>query len=152
MRDKSASLGIALRLGIVVLLAAALAACAARSTTTKSDYDETGRPSSGYSVQATVVGKERARIDEALTLVRSGDYASGIAILEAMHRDPDLADSWREEVLIELGELHGMPLNPQRDPRKAATYLEELLARYPESKYAERAHELLKTYGIGEEE
>jgi len=126
--------------------------CAARSTTTISDYDETGRPTSSYSVQATVTGKENARIDEALARVRDGDYAGGIAILEGMNREPSLSDSWRQEVLIQLGEIHGMPLNPRRDPKKAATFLEELLRRYPDSKHAQRARELLHTYGIDKDD
>ncbi len=117
--------------------------CGVHTQTQRSDFDEQGRRADNYSVQATIVGKEKAQLENARTLARSGDYPGAIALLEPLHARHDLDAKLRQEILLTLGEMYGAPLNAQRDYAKGRTCLEELLKDYPDSEHADRARKLL---------
>ena len=129
----------------MVVLGAAVLGCGVQTRTESHDYDETGRPADSYSVQATVIGKERAQLDRARALARDGDYANAIATLTPLHGRRDLDAKLQADILLALGEMHAAPLNAQRDDAKARLYLEELLRDHPDSEHADRARKLLDT-------
>ena len=117
--------------------------CGVHSQTQMSDFDEQGQRADNYSVQTTIVGKEKAQLDNARTLARSGDYPGAISLLEPLHTRHDLDAKLRQEILLTLGEMYGAPLNAQRDYAKGRACLEELLKDYPDSEHADRARKLL---------
>lgn len=125
-----------------VILAAGLG-CGLRTRTETRDYDEQGRRADGYSVQATVVGKERAQLDTARALARVGDYAAAITALTPLHGRRDLDPELQQDILLTLGEMHAAPLNAHRDYAKSRQYLEELVRDHPDSEHADRARKLL---------
>ena len=128
------------------VLGAACVGCSVSTRTQTQEYDETGRPADGYSVQATLVGKERSQLDRARGLARDGDYAGAIATLTPLHGRRDIDPKLQQEILLTLGEMHAAPLNAQRDYDKARSYIEELLRDHPDSEHAERARKLLDTF------
>ena len=127
----------------VVLVLVASTGCGVHSQTQMSDFDEQGRRADNYSVQATLVGKEKAQLENARNLARGGDYPGAISMLEPLHARHDLDAKLRQEILLTLGEMYGAPLNAQRDYAKGRVCLEELLKDYPDSEHADRARKLL---------
>src|SRR5512139_3724113 len=87
-----------------LVLGATLVGCSVQTRTETHEYDEQGRPTDGYSVQATVVGKEKAQLDRARTLARNGDYAGAIATLTPLHGRRDLDPQLQQDILLTLGE------------------------------------------------
>lgn len=132
-----------LRLTLNVLL---LLGCGVSTRTTIRD-GRAGDLEPGYSVEASLVGKDRSQLERARTLAREGDYPGGIALLEELHERP-LDTKLRREVLLTLGEMYGAPLNPHTDFSRATAYLEELLATAPDPELAERARRLLEQYSM----
>ena len=127
-----------------VLALLALVSCSASTRMEVSDFDETGRRADGYTVSATIVGKDKAQLDRARSLAREGDYGGAIAIAESLRRDPGIDVELEPEILLALGEMYGAPLNPHRDADTATRLLRQLLAEYPDSKQAEAARQLLE--------
>ena len=121
-----------------------LQGCGVSTRTTIRD-EGGGNLEPGYSVEASIVGKDRSQLERARALARDGDYAGGIALLEALEERP-LDTKLRREVLLALGEMYGAPLNPQPDFARASFYLEELLATDPDPELAERVRRLLEQY------
>src|SRR5262245_37528746 len=117
--------------------------CGVHSRTEMSDFDKEGRPGDNYSVQTTIVGKEKAQLENARSLARNGDYPAAISLLEPLHARHDLDAKLRQEILLTLGEMYGAPLNAQKDYAKGRACLEELLKDFPDSEHADRARKLL---------
>jgi hypothetical protein len=69
------------------------------------------------------------RLDQADSLRRGGRYGEARAAYAALVGNGAPAD----EALLRLSRLALDPLNPERDLREAATYLDRLVAEYPHS-------------------
>jgi hypothetical protein len=120
--------------------------CAASTKTTTSDFDPQGSPGSSYSVQSTLVSKDRAQLDHARELARGGDYGGAFQILNGLANKHDMDSKLRQDVLLTLGEMHGSALNPAPDYDKGTAVLQQLLSEYPKTEYRERAESLLAQY------
>jgi hypothetical protein len=120
--------------------------CAASTKTTTSDFDPQGNPGTSYSVQSTLVSKDRAQLDHARELARGGDYGGAIQILGGLASKHDMDSKLRQDVLLTLGEMHGSTFNPAPDYDKGTAALQQLLSEFPKTEYRERAESLLAEY------
>jgi len=131
----------------VVLVAAAIVGCVrVRTSTTQKDYDEYGDHKPTYSANSTVVGKAETELEAARALEREGKYSEAILALERLDADASLSNDVRQDVLLQLGEIHGAALNPFKDYERGLFYLRELVDRYPATKYREQAEERMRQY------
>jgi hypothetical protein len=130
----------------VACAALAWLGCAASTKTTTSDFDPQGNPGSSYSVQSTLVSKDRSQLDRARQLARDGDYDGAIQILIGLASKHDMDSKLRQDVLLTLGEMHGSTFNPAPDYDKGTAALQQLLSEFPQTEYRERAEALLAEY------
>ena len=131
----------------VVLCAASIAGCVrVRTSSTQEEYDEYGDRKPSYTASSTLTGKGQAELEAARALEREGRYSAAIQTLDRLYADTSLSDDVRQDVLLQLGEIHGASLNPFKDYERGLFYLRELVDTYPATKHRERAEERIREY------
>ena len=131
----------------VVLCAASIAGCVrVRTNSTQEEYDEYGDRKPSYTASSTLTGKGQAELEAARALEREGRYSAAIQTLDRLYADTGLSDDVRQDVLLQLGEIHGASLNPFKDYERGLLYLRELVDTYPATKHRERAEVRIREY------